>query len=123
VSWRAGFFLNVPIGIAMVLAARRFIIETGHHGGRFDLSGALCATLGMIALVFGIVNSTDVGWTAPITVGAFIAGAAFLAGLVLNEARAGQPIPCARRRTVPYRRLGGAMVILAAEERLKEIEG
>jgi MFS family permease len=34
VSWRAGFFLNVPIGIAMVLAARRFITETRHRGGR-----------------------------------------------------------------------------------------
>jgi MFS family permease len=92
VSWRAGFFLNVPIGVAMVIAARRFITETGHHGGRFDLAGALCATLGMTALVFGIVNSADAGWTAPVTIGAFIAGAAFLVGLVLNEARAGQPI-------------------------------
>jgi predicted MFS family arabinose efflux permease len=92
VSWRAGFFLNVPIGVAMVLAARRFITETGHHRGRFDLAGALCATLGMTALVFGIVNSADAGWTAPITIGAFVVGAAFLVGLVLNEARAGQPI-------------------------------
>jgi EmrB/QacA subfamily drug resistance transporter len=92
VSWRAGFFLNVPIGIAMVLAARRVITETGHHGGRFDLAGALCATLGMTALVFSIVNSADAGWTTPITIGAFIVGAAFLVGLVLNEARAGQPI-------------------------------
>ncbi|MGH3188598.1 MAG: hypothetical protein ACRDPY_47540 [Streptosporangiaceae bacterium] len=61
-SWRAGFFLNVPVGIVMVFAARRFITETGHRGGRFDLTGALCATLGMTALVFAIVNSASNGW-------------------------------------------------------------
>jgi EmrB/QacA subfamily drug resistance transporter len=92
VSWRAGFFLNVPIGIAMLVAARRFIAETGHRGGRFDLIGALCATLGMTALVFGVVDSTDAGWTAPTTIGALVAGAALLVWLVVNEARAEQPI-------------------------------
>ena len=92
VSWRAGFFLNVPIGAAMLLAARRFIAETGHRGGRFDLVGALCATLGMTALVFAIINSADAGWTAPATVGAFLAGAVLLTALVVNEVRAEQPV-------------------------------
>lgn len=98
VSWRAGFFLNVPIGIAMALAAYRFIGETERRRGRFDLLGALCATFGMTALVYGIVEST---------VPAIVLGVVLLAALVVNEARAEQPIMplrlfTDRRRTGAY---------------------
>lgn len=92
VSWRAAFFLNVPVGLLMVVAARRFITETGHRAGRFDLAGALCATLGMTAFVFAIVNSASSGWGSPLTIGVLLAGVLLLAGLVFNEARAEQPI-------------------------------
>ena len=42
VSWRAGFFINVPIGIAMIALAPRFIPETEPHSGRFDV-GRRCS--------------------------------------------------------------------------------
>ena len=61
VSWRAGFFINVPIGIAMIALAPRFIPETEPHSGRFDVAGAVLATLGMTAIVFGTVNSARSG--------------------------------------------------------------
>ncbi|MFF5076546.1 MFS transporter [Actinoplanes sp. NPDC000266] len=98
VSWRAGFFLNVPIGVAMVVAARRFIGETERHRGRFDLVGALSATLGMTALVFGIIESS---------LPAAAVGVVLLVVLVTNEARAEQPIMplrlfADRRRTGAY---------------------
>jgi MFS family permease len=35
-SWRVGFFINVPIGIAMMLAARRYLVETERRAGRFE---------------------------------------------------------------------------------------
>ena len=92
VSWRAGFFINVPIGAAMILLAPRYLPETERGTGRFDILGAVCATLGMSALVFGIVNSADAGWGAPVTVAALLAGGGLLVVLVLNEARARQPI-------------------------------
>src|SRR4029077_8631366 len=44
VSWRAGFFLNVPIGAAMILLAPRYLPETVRRPGRFDLAGAISAT-------------------------------------------------------------------------------
>jgi len=108
VSWRAGFYLNVPIAAAMLLATRRYVVVgTTGGGGRFDLAGALCATLGMSALVYGIIDAADAGWTAPTTLAAFVLGAALLAALVLNEARAAQPIMplrlfADRRRTGAY---------------------
>jgi MFS family permease len=55
VSWRAGFFLNVPIGLAMIVLAPRYLPETARRPGRFDLTGAVCATLGVGALVFAVI--------------------------------------------------------------------
>lgn len=92
VSWRAGFYLNVPIGVAMLLAARRYVVETPPVPGRFDLVGALCATLGTGALVFGIIEAVEAGWSAPTTLAAFGAGVLLLVALVVNEGRVEQPV-------------------------------
>src|SRR5947209_8982434 len=54
ISWRVGFFLNVPVGIAAILAAPRLLEETDPHPGRLELIGALSSTLGVSALVYGI---------------------------------------------------------------------
>jgi len=40
-SLRVGFFINVPFGIAMMLAAPRYLVETKKRPGRFDLAGTL----------------------------------------------------------------------------------
>jgi EmrB/QacA subfamily drug resistance transporter len=92
ISWRVGFFLNVPIGIAMILAAPRVLPETERRAGRFDVPGALASTLGMTALVYGIVRSADTGWSDPFTVAALVAGVVLLVLLVRGESRAPQPI-------------------------------
>ena len=58
-SWRWGLFVNVPIGIALILAAPRYLPETERRPGRFDLAGAATSTLGMTALVYGIVRAAS----------------------------------------------------------------
>ena len=45
-SWRVGFFINVPFGVAAMLAAPRYLPETARHSGRVELIGALSSTLG-----------------------------------------------------------------------------
>jgi MFS family permease len=65
VSWRAGFFINLPIGIGLMLAARRWITETPKRPGQFDVAGAITSTIGMGALVYGIVRAAEDGWTDP----------------------------------------------------------
>ncbi|MER7687204.1 MFS transporter [Streptomyces sp. NPDC097610] len=92
ISWRAGFFLNVPIGIVMMVLAMRFLPETDRTRGRVDIPGALLATLGSTALVLGIVNAADFGWTAPATLIPLTAGIVMLALFVRVERRAAQPI-------------------------------
>ena len=92
VSWRAGFFLNAPIGAAMIALAPRYLPATVRQRGRFDLVGAVSATLGVGALVFGIIHSASTSWTSPATVAALVAGVALLVALVATERRAAQPI-------------------------------
>ncbi|WP_136616373.1 MULTISPECIES: MFS transporter [Mesorhizobium] len=62
ISWRVGFFINLPIGIAMIIAARRYIVETEQRAGQLDIVGALTSTVGMTALVYGFIRSADTGW-------------------------------------------------------------
>lgn len=92
ISWRAGFFINLPVGLALMVAARKYLGESERRTGRFDSIGALTATLGVGAIVFGIVNSAEAGWGSPVTVGALVAGVVLLVVLVANEWRAEQPI-------------------------------
>ncbi|MPY31602.1 MFS transporter [Streptomyces adustus] len=92
VSWRAGFFLNVPIGVVMMVMAVRFLPETERRRGRFDIAGALLATVGSTALVLGIVDAADLGWTAPLTLTPLSAGVVMLGLFVRVERRAAQPI-------------------------------
>ena len=91
-SWRFGLFINVPIGIALMLAAPRYLPETVRRTGRFDLRGAASSTLGMTAVVFGIVRAATAGWTDRLTVSSLVAGVVLLALFVVNERHAEQPI-------------------------------
>jgi EmrB/QacA subfamily drug resistance transporter len=91
-SWRWGLFINVPIGIALILAAPRYLPETERRSGRFDLAGAAASTLGISSIVYGIVRSATAGWTDRLTVAALAGGAVLLALFVVNERRAEQPI-------------------------------
>ena len=92
ISWRAGFFINLPIGVALILGARRYLVETPLKSGRLDASAALSSTLGMGALVFGIVRSAESGWADWPTGASIAAGVALLVYFVAHEARALQPI-------------------------------
>jgi EmrB/QacA subfamily drug resistance transporter len=92
VSWRAGFYINLPIGIGLIFAARRYISETPRQPGKLDIAGALTSTLWMSGLVYGFIRSAQTGWSDPVTL-ATLAGAVALLGLFIAiERRASQPI-------------------------------
>ena len=91
-SWRWVMFVNVPIGLAVVLAGRALLPETDPHPGRFDLLGALTSTLGLGLVVYGFVRAATEGWSDLYTVGSFVVGAVLLAAFVFVELRAEEPI-------------------------------
>jgi len=91
-SWRWVLFINVPIGLAVVAIAPLFVGETPRLPGRFDLAGALSATAGVTALVYGFIRAAASGWGDPLTLAAFGTAAVVLAVFVATETRARQPI-------------------------------
>jgi EmrB/QacA subfamily drug resistance transporter len=91
-SWRWVLFVNVPIGLAIIVLAPMFLDETERNPGRFDLLGALTSTLGVATLVYGFIRASTEGWGERITVSSFVAAAALLILFVIVELRAPQPI-------------------------------
>jgi EmrB/QacA subfamily drug resistance transporter len=92
ISWRVGFFINVPIGITLLFSARRVLVETQRHHGRFDIAGALSSTIGMFTLVYGIIHSASAGWNDRVTVTCIAVAIVLLVLFILIESRAQQPI-------------------------------
>jgi EmrB/QacA subfamily drug resistance transporter len=92
VSWRAGFFINVPIGILLIWGARRYIEETPRQTGQFDLPGAILSTTGVVALVYGLVHAAEESWLHRGTAIPLGVGIVLLALFIKVEASAKQPI-------------------------------
>lgn len=91
-SWRWSLIINVPIGLAVIALAPRFVTETAPRPGRFDLPGAVTATLGSAALVFAFVNAPDHGWSSVGTVGGFLLAAVLLLAFVQVERTTASPV-------------------------------
>ncbi|MGX7677411.1 DHA2 family efflux MFS transporter permease subunit [Jatrophihabitans sp. DSM 45814] len=88
-TWRWVLFVNVPIGIALIIGAAFFLSESDRLKGRFDWWGGLLSTVGMASLVYGFISAAKpgYGWSDPITVTAFALAIILLAGFVLLESR------------------------------------
>jgi EmrB/QacA subfamily drug resistance transporter len=94
-GWKWVFFVNVPIGAALVLATLRLVPESRiQRDGRrnFDLPGAVLGTAGMLSLVYGIVRTEVVGWGSVEVIACLAAAAVVLAGFVVAELRASDPL-------------------------------
>lgn len=96
VGWRAVFFVNVPIGVALALITPLFIAESRAEivgaARRLDLPGALLGTGGLLALVFGIVRTQSLGWGSGEVLGTLIGGVVLLVGFVAVERRSAAPL-------------------------------
>ncbi|MFF0021530.1 MFS transporter [Streptomyces sp. NPDC005496] len=91
-DWRWVFFVNVPIGLLIVLATPRHIRESERHPGHFDLLGALTSTLGMVLLVYGFIRASEDGWSDSVTLGSFAAAFVLIGAFIVVERRSRQPI-------------------------------
>jgi predicted MFS family arabinose efflux permease len=91
-DWRWVLFINVPIGVAVLAVTPLFVAETRRLPGRFDLAGAVTATAGVTALVYGFIRAASVGWGDHLALAAFGTAAVVLGLFLLTETRASQPI-------------------------------
>jgi len=92
VSWRWVMFVNVPIGLVVWVLGRMVIAESAAYRGRFDFTGAVSSTLGMMGIVFGLVEAGTNGWSSPRTIASLIVGSVLLGLFVHHESRVDEPI-------------------------------
>lgn len=91
-SWRAGFFINLPIGLALMWGAWRWVAPDRVQRGSLDVLGAGLSTLGMVLLVFGLVEAAETGWHSRLSLAPLGLGAGALAVFFMHEARTAQPL-------------------------------
>ncbi|MFK4687345.1 MFS transporter [Streptomyces pristinaespiralis] len=91
-SWRWVVYLDVPVGVAIVVAAPFVLVETRRVPGRLDAAGALLSALGAAALVFGLARAAERPWSDLGVAGGVPAGIAVLVLFAVVERRARQPL-------------------------------
>lgn len=94
-GWRAVFFINVPIGAAVIVGTLRTVARgtsQSHALRRLDVPGATTLVGGLLALVFGIEATRSAGWTAPRTWGSLAVAAVLLTVFAILEKRAADPL-------------------------------
>jgi EmrB/QacA subfamily drug resistance transporter len=113
-GWQAIFLINLPIGIALAVAARRMIPADTHapQWRGLDLPGALLATAGLGAVVLALSQAADIGWTSAQTVVLLAAGLGGLTAFVLVERRSTQPL--LRIERLADRGVGGGLIMMLA---------
>ncbi|MFE7896466.1 MFS transporter [Streptomyces sp. NPDC057424] len=92
ISWQWIFWLNVPLGLALLPLARLRLAESHGTGAPLDIPGTLLASGGLFGIVYGLVRGPADGWTGPFVLTGLFAGSALLAGFILYSTRAKNPM-------------------------------
>ena len=101
-GWRWIFFVNIPIGVALVFFGMRVLVESRDetHGG-IDVPGLLTLSIGLFALVLGLLRGNDWGWSSGRVVGLFAAAIVFIVGFTFIELHEEHPMFDPRLFLVP----------------------
>jgi EmrB/QacA subfamily drug resistance transporter len=91
-SWQSIFWLNVPIGLALLPIARWRLTESHGPATRLDGVGVGLASAGLFGIVLGLVRGNSLGWTAPLVLVSLGVGVALVAAFVAWERRAAEPM-------------------------------
>ncbi|GAB3552955.1 MFS transporter [Arthrobacter tumbae] len=90
-GWRWVFFINIPIGL-LVLLGSRTLVAAERHTGQLGAPGAVLGTGGMVALVYAITRLGEDGFADPVALILLGASAALIALFVLNQRRSSSPL-------------------------------
>ncbi len=93
-SWPWIFLVNIPVGIVAFALSLKYVPESRdeHAHKTFDIPGAVAVTAGLIALVYGIVRSAELGWGSGQVIGILALSAVLLIGFVVIEHRSAEPL-------------------------------
>jgi EmrB/QacA subfamily drug resistance transporter len=115
-NWRWCLFVNIPVALIALFLAIPLVHESRAEGNtRYDVPGAVLATLGLVSLVYGFTEAakphgtSTSGWGAPLTVACLVAAAVLLAGFLWWESRT--PNPLLPLRVITDRNRGASFVV------------
>ncbi|MFJ9713223.1 DHA2 family efflux MFS transporter permease subunit [Streptomyces sp. NPDC101234] len=91
-SWQWIFWVNVPLGLALIPLALFRLNESHGPNPSLDLVGTVLASGGLFGIVYALVRGNTDGWSSTPVLGGLFAGAALLVGFVLYELRAKHPM-------------------------------
>ncbi|GAA4930690.1 MFS transporter [Actinoplanes utahensis] len=112
--WGSVFLINIPIAVLGIVAAVLIIPESRGPATRPDTIGALLSTIGMTALVWGVISAPEHGWGSARTAGGFAVAILALTTFVIWERRVTEPmLPLALFRNRNFRGASMSLVILA----------
>jgi EmrB/QacA subfamily drug resistance transporter len=111
-DWRAIFYINLPIGVALAVAATKVVpADSARPSWRgLDLRGAVLATFSLAALLYAVSQAGSAGWASAQTLGLVLVGLAGLAVLVAVERGADRPLLRVQRLT--DRAVGGGFLLM-----------
>ena len=109
-TWRWVLFVNVPIGLALMVGGFLYIHSSERLTGKFDIIGSVLSVAGMVGVVYGFINAANHSWTSGTTVVSLAGGAVLLAAFVLYESRS--KIAMMPLRIFANRSRAGAYVIM-----------
>ncbi|EFG64792.1 MFS transporter [Streptomyces sp. SPB074] len=92
ISWHWIFWLNVPLGVLLLVLIPLRLDESSAPGARLDLPGTLLVSGGLFGIVYALVNGNGDGWSSAPVLGGLLAGTALLTGFVVFELRARRPM-------------------------------
>ena len=103
-GWEWIFLINVPLGLAAIALALRFVPESrAPRPRRFDPAGQALVIALLASVTYGIIEAPAAGWTSPAIVAAFAVAALALAGVLVHEPRRDEPLIDLRFfRSVPF---------------------
>lgn len=91
-SWQAQMLLAGAIGLVLLVATPAVVEETPRQSGRLDVPGGLLSSLGLVALVYALANSTGDGWRSGPVIACFIGGLVLIGLFVLVTKRTAEPL-------------------------------
>jgi len=91
-SWHWIFWINVPIGLSAAILSKSRLTEGHGPAGRLDIGGVTLVGAAAVALAWGLVRTTDVGWGSAQVIMALCAGALLVAGFIGWERRVPAPM-------------------------------
>ncbi|WP_084556733.1 DHA2 family efflux MFS transporter permease subunit [Hamadaea tsunoensis] len=92
-NWRWCLLVNIPVALIALILALRIVPESRAHGNtKYDIPGAITATLGLVSLVYGFTKAAEDGWDAAATLAFIGAGLVLLFAFVVIELRSKNPL-------------------------------